>query len=362
MKKAFSVGLILLLFLHSISFTAQPDGSLFKRASESTQAGWRTVKTRAIRSQQEARRVAILIWNCVHNRCTLNERNEALKWLAGGATALVITTLIALGVLNRNRIADFTRDLTSFQRTSVSSEAMPTEVRQEAQTEQKDQESLNKELENALRLGDVNAARRAIEDGAAVNDKNRNEQNMLHRAVSYVKATPEIVQLLIEKGAPVNARDKSGNTALVYAIGSPDIMKALFAKGAAVDDSDIASKLLRSTISNISFSHDKQPEIEQYVSSLKLLLENGINPNVSNIDGLTPLYYLISFDGIDSEGKSSYKNPKIKDAAVMLLDARAQLAPAEYEKLSKDWQELIKRWQAGKRMQAVTTLLSIGRQ
>ena len=54
-----------------------------------------------------------------------------------------------------------------------------------------------------------------------------------------ISSTPEIVQLLLEKGADVNARSTDGRTPLMFAASStPEIVTLLLEKGAEIEARD----------------------------------------------------------------------------------------------------------------------------
>jgi ankyrin repeat protein len=67
-----------------------------------------------------------------------------------------------------------------------------------------------------------------------VNARAKNGQTALIYAASAPDDRTEVVQLLIEKGADVNAKDKMGMTALAYALKKRDLelFKILMESGA----------------------------------------------------------------------------------------------------------------------------------
>jgi ankyrin repeat protein len=90
---------------------------------------------------------------------------------------------------------------------------------------------------------------------------------------------PETVNLLLEKGADVESRDKNGSTPLWIAAadGHVDVMNLLLKKGAAIDakDNNGCTPLWIATQNGI-------------LGMVKLLLDKGANPNVEAM-GSTPL-------------------------------------------------------------------------
>ena len=74
------------------------------------------------------------------------------------------------------------------------------------------QEQLNEQLFEAVNIEDV---KKAIQDGANVNAKHKEDWTPLHSA-SFCGRT-EIVKVLIENGADVNAKNERGRTPLYIA-------------------------------------------------------------------------------------------------------------------------------------------------
>lgn len=82
------------------------------------------------------------------------------------------------------------------------------------------QDSLNQRLLSAVRAGNVQDARRALQDGAEVTAQDAQGKTALHIVMatkdygSYQNAGKEIMALLLNRGLPVNTPDSSGATAL----------------------------------------------------------------------------------------------------------------------------------------------------
>ena len=95
---------------------------------------------------------------------------------------------------------------------------------------------LHAALRQAAQNGDRQAVKELIAKGADVNAKDETGQSALFW-VAPARDNPEMVKLLIAKGAEVNAKDNDGNTALMIAASqsNPGILKALIEAGAAVD-------------------------------------------------------------------------------------------------------------------------------
>ena len=82
--------------------------------------------------------------------------------------------------------------------------------------------------------GYYNMIKLLIERGADVNAKSKDGNTALITATSYGRI--ENVKLLIDKGADINAKSKNGGTALIWAakMGRTEIIKLLLEKGADV--------------------------------------------------------------------------------------------------------------------------------
>ena len=97
-------------------------------------------------------------------------------------------------------------------------------------------------------------------------------------------ATLEQVQKKIQDGADINAKDKDGETVLMYAVRyneNPKIVKALLAAGA-----DLHAKNLRGiTVLMAATGFNKNPEI------IKTLIAAGADVNAKDKNGYTALSY-----------------------------------------------------------------------
>jgi ankyrin repeat protein len=81
-------------------------------------------------------------------------------------------------------------------------------------------------------------AERLVKAGARVNERDVQQVTVLMRAVARDSANPEIVKVLLDAGADVNAKDRNGETALDWALkyGNPEIDKMLEAAGGTHGD------------------------------------------------------------------------------------------------------------------------------
>ncbi len=99
----------------------------------------------------------------------------------------------------------------------------------------------------------------------------------------------EMVKLLIENGADVNARDSDYDTPLIKAAqtGNNEIIRALIKAGADVNAADMSGK---TALHHLIMSGDME--------SIALLTEGGANVNAADNDGMTPIFGVPVSDGL----------------------------------------------------------------
>jgi ankyrin repeat protein len=112
----------------------------------------------------------------------------------------------------------------------------------------KEQEKLNQELFEAARNGDTQKVADLIQRGADVNKIEScfvQEYPVMEREISplmlaSMKDHTETVELLLQSGADVNARDNSGRTPLIIASyhGRNKVVELLIQNGADINDAD----------------------------------------------------------------------------------------------------------------------------
>jgi ankyrin repeat protein len=142
------------------------------------------------------------------------------------------------------------------------------------------------------RTGNVETVKLLLTHGADLNAKETQQgQTALMRAVG--EKHPEVVQALVERGADVRARSKSGFTALLFASQQGEIASAriLLAAGA-----DINEKTPKDGSALVVAAAGGREEFAIF------LLERGADPNAADAYGVTALHYAVprGIAGIDS--------------------------------------------------------------
>eukprot|EP00964_Phaeocystis_antarctica_P065113 scaffold39231_cov60-Phaeocystis_antarctica.AAC.2 len=144
--------------------------------------------------------------------------------------------------------------------------------------------AMNKLHEASLR-GHTEVVQLLLDKGAPVDEKTESGRTALMWASN--NGHTEVVKLLLDKGASVNEKDKEGSTALMGAsqYGRTGVVVLLLDNGASVDekDEDGYTALLRASWKG-------------HTEVVKLLLDKGASVGVKNNDGKTVLPTVIAFD------------------------------------------------------------------
>lgn len=143
-------------------------------------------------------------------------------------------------------------------------------------------------------------------DAQAVNKYGRNVLFYLNDVVK-----PEIVKLLLEKGADARKKDAEGGTPLMHQC-SPNIMKMLIDAGADVNARNKEKKTALIVL----------PEFCQLPKTYQILIQAGADINAKDKEGRNALYYAVhnrQFDVIEYLAKSGIDvNSKDKEGKTVI--------------------------------------------
>ncbi|CAG7941765.1 unnamed protein product [Penicillium nalgiovense] len=144
-------------------------------------------------------------------------------------------------------------------------------------------------LQVACGSGSVEVARCLIESGARLDTRGRSGSSLLHRATNEVKT----VKLLVEKGADIEVEDEQGETPLHRACwnGRAETAAFLLDQGADIEARSLSGKtpLLLAVLWESTVCKQPGP-----ASMTTLLLERGANPSRGNDSNITPLHCVTS--------------------------------------------------------------------
>jgi cytohesin len=178
------------------------------------------------------------------------------------------------------------------------------------------------ELLKAAENGNLIKVQTALENGANPNAKNNNNGSTPLHIAAY-KGHVEIVKILLDRGADLNAKDNTGHAPLHWAAieGHVDVVRVLLDRGANPNAKnntghtplhnaayfghvEIVKILLdRGADLNAKDNTGHAPlhwaAIEGHVDVVRVLLDRGANPNAKNNTGHTPLHNAAYFGHVE---------------------------------------------------------------
>jgi ankyrin repeat protein len=178
----------------------------------------------------------------------------------------------------------------------------------------------------AAENGNIPMLKYLISQKANLNIRDKEGKTALHK-IKY----PDVAKVLIKAGADINAEDKFGRTPLMAAQNKA-MADYLLSAGAKVKQTDkYGASLL-----HIAAAEDNNANLLRFIS-------NGINVNIRDKEGRTPLHYVIKYGSCDMSGTNlsillmHKADPNLADNKGMTslhYAARTQ-EPAKLEKLLK---------------------------
>ena len=144
---------------------------------------------------------------------------------------------------------------------------------------------LNARLVAAAHANDLATARALIEAGADVNAKDRTQQSPYLIATSEVGDDPRLLELMLDNGAEVDAKDSFNGTGLIRAAerGHPRIVRRLLQAGI---DRDHINRLGWTALHEAIILGDGGPA---HVATVRELIAGGVDVNVPDDSGVHPV-------------------------------------------------------------------------
>ena len=168
--------------------------------------------------------------------------------------------------------------------------------------------SINQKLVSAVEKGNLADVKQLISDGADVNARDKYGNTPLIYAAAY--GYLDLVKYLVSKGADVNVKGNRGNTPLIFAAGNGylEIVKFLVSKGADVNvrgwmgQTPLYYAVKGGYFEIVKYLISKGADVdaaallcavdEGYLPIVKYLVSEGANVNARDHIGETPLHYV----------------------------------------------------------------------
>jgi ankyrin repeat protein len=165
-------------------------------------------------------------------------------------------------------------------------------------------------LSIAVGLGNIPIINLLIEKGAYVNHLNELGNTLLMEVCRGViknrKDQNTIISLLLKSGINLNAKNIYGNSAISYSINTKNLrlLKHLLKLGADINILDAnGNTLVHKIVLLALFERLKNKELDEIID---ILIANGINPNIRNNDGYTPLHLAVK-PANDRDERAAYQ-------------------------------------------------------
>jgi len=182
----------------------------------------------------------------------------------------------------------------------------------EKEKEKKEIRTTPEELLTAVNNLNHGDAGKLLERGADANFKDASGRSILMTACERSGGNIEMIKLLVESGAEVNARDNERKTAFLYACasGNTEAVKFLWEKGA-----------LLSVFNKAGANATILAAMRGNAEMMAFLIEKKLNVNAQDNGGMTPLMYSAA-----SKNKALVDLLLSKKADAKLKDARGMTA------------------------------------
>jgi len=150
---------------------------------------------------------------------------------------------------------------------------------------------VNEDLLQASQRDDLAGVKKALVNGANVNARDFRQPGYTSLMLASLNGNFEIVKLLVQAGANVNAKNTDGNNALIFAVERmhPDIVKLLLINHANVNSENKEGWTALMLVSGCAMPGSGNFEIAG------LLISNGAKVNAKNNNLDTPLIIAVSF-------------------------------------------------------------------
>ena len=144
------------------------------------------------------------------------------------------------------------------------------------------QRQRNRALTDAVLKNDTTSVQTLLQESGKIDLRDREHDETLLMLAARM-AGPEMVQLLLDKGADIDARDGRGRTALIHALDASSFSNFQVLLKAGADVNVIADEGRTALIRAIEWVPDPDERI------IRELIERGVDVNARDITGTTAL-------------------------------------------------------------------------